>query len=334
MSTPLGVNQHRNDLGGHEAPPAGMAWIPAGTFLMGSDAGYPDEGPTHFVTVDGFWIDRYTVTNADFSTFISATKYITLAERPLDPALYPGALPELLKPGSAVFRMPPCPVRPLNLRDWWEYVPGADWRHPEGPGSTIIGRETDPVVHVAFEDAAAYAAWAGKDLPTEAEWEFAARGGLEGATYCWGNNFNPDGSWMANTWQGEFPWQNFQQDGFISRAPVGSFPPNGYGLFDMAGNVWQWTQDWYAAKHAYDPSKPCCVPRNPRGVSDEALSYDPTQPGPPIARKVLKGGSYLCAPNYCRRYRPAARYPQAIDTTTSHIGFRCVLRAERETKNG
>ncbi len=333
MSTQLGVNQHRDDLAGHELPPAGMARIPGGTFRMGSDVDYPEEGPAHRVTVDAFWIDRYAVTNADFSTFVSATKYITVAERPLDPALYPGALPELLKPGSAVFRMPPRPVRPRDLRDWWEYVPGADWRHPEGPESTIIGREAEPVVHVAYEDAAAYAAWVGKDLPTEAEWEFAARGGLEGATYCWGDEFNPEGRWMANTWQGEFPWQNLEADGYVSRAPVGSYPPNGYGLFDMAGNVWQWTQDWYAAKHIYDPSKPCCAPRNPRGVS-EALSYDPTQPGPPVARKVIKGGSYLCAPNYCRRYRPAARYPQAVDTTTSHIGFRCVLRKELKTRNG
>lgn len=318
---------HREADGGNkdELSRAGMARIPGGTFRMGSDVDYPEEGPAHSVTVDTFWIDRYAVTNADFTAFISATNYATFAERPLDPALYPGALPELLKPGSAVFRMPPRPMRPRDLRDWWEYVPGADWRHPEGPGSTIIGREADPVVHVAFEDAAAYAAWAAKDLPTEAEWEFAARGGLEGAAYCWGDEFNPDGRWMANTWQGEFPWQNLEQDGFVNRAPVGSYPPNGYGLFDMAGNVWQWTQDWYAAGHAYGPSKPCCTPRNPRGVS-VALSYDPTQPGPPVARKVIKGGSYLCAPNYCKRYRPAARYPQAIDTTTSHIGFRCVLR--------
>ena len=305
--------------------PDDMARIAGGTFRMGSDAHYQEERPAHNVTVDGFWIDRYTVTNADFATFVASTSYVTFAERPLGPALYPGARPELLVPGSAVFRMPKRPVRPRDLRDWWEYVPKADWRHPEGQGSTIAGRECEPVVHVAFEDAAAYAAWAGKDLPTEAEWEFAARGGLDGAAYCWGDEFTPNGRWMANTWQGAFPWQNRASDGFPERAPVGSFPANGYGLFDMAGNVWQWTKDWFAAGHPHDPGKPCCAPRNPRGVA-EAQSYDPNQPGPRIPRKVIKGGSYLCAPNYCQRYRPAARYPQAIDTTTSHIGFRCVLR--------
>jgi len=304
----------------------GMAQIAGGTFRMGSDVAYPEERPAHSVTVDGFWIDRHAVTNTDFAAFIAATAYVTCAERPLDPALYPGARPELLKPGSAVFTMPNRPVRPRDLRDWWTYLPGADWRHPEGPDSTIKGLEREPVIHVAFEDAAAYAAWAGKDLPTEAEWEFAARGGLDAAAYCWGDEFTPAGRWMANTWQGEFPWQNQGLDGFPGRAPVGSFPANGYGLFDMAGNVWQWTKDWYASGHLHDLKQPCCTPRNPRGVA-EALSYDPAAPGPRIARKVIKGGSYLCAPNYCQRYRPAARYPQAIDTTTSHIGFRCVLRS-------
>ena len=272
----------------------GMARIAGGAFRMGSDAAYPEERPAHTVVVDDFWIDRYAVTKADFAAFISDTGYVTLAERPLDPALYPGAKPELLVPGSAVFRMPARPVRPRDLRDWWEYVPGADWRHPDGPESSIEDREREPVVHVAFEDAAAYAAWAGKDLPTEAEWEFAARGGLEGAAYCWGDEFTPGGRWMANTWQGEFPWQNHVLDGFPGRAPVGSFPANGHGLFDMAGNVWQWTMDWYAAGHAHDPTKPCCVPRNPRGV-DEERSYDAAQAGPRVARKVIKGGSYLAA---------------------------------------
>ena len=303
-----------------------MVKIPGGTFRMGSDAHYPEEKPAHNVTVDDFYIDPHAITNAEFATFIAETGYLTFAERPLDPKLYPGARADMLKPGSAVFRMPTQSMRPRDLRDWWEYVPGANWHHPEGPRSSIKGREAEPVVHVAYEDALAYAAWAGKDLPTEAEWEFAARGGLEGATYCWGDEFTPDRVWMANTWQGEFPSQNLQEDGFAHRAPVGSFPANGYGLFDMAGNVWQWTKDWYAAGHPHDPGKPCCAPRNPRGVS-EALSYDPTQPGLPVARKVIKGGSYLCAPNYCQRYRPAARYPQAIDTTTSHIGFRCIVRA-------
>ena len=302
-----------------------MIQMPGGSFRMGSDDHYPEEQPAHGVTVDGFWIDRYAVTIAEFAAFIAATGYVTFAERPLDPALYPGARPELLKPGSAVFRSPNRPMRPRDLRDWWEYVPGADWQHPEGPASTVTDREREPVVHVAFEDALAYAAWAGKDLPTEAEWEFAARGGLDGAAYCWGDEFSPDGKWMANTWQGEFPWQNESLDGFAARAPVGSFPANGYGLFDMAGNVWEWTKDWYAAGHPHDPKQPCCAPVNPRGVA-EALSYDMTQPGHRVARKVIKGGSFMCAPNYCQRYRPAARYPQALDTTTSHIGFRCVKR--------
>jgi formylglycine-generating enzyme len=303
-----------------------MIHIPGGTFRMGSNDHYPEEQPAHRVTVDGFCIDRYAVTNAVFAEFITATGYVTFAERPLDPALYPGARPELLKPGSAVFRGPNRPMRPRDLRDWWEYVPGANWQHPEGPGSTIAERQDEPVVHIAYEDALACATWAGKDLPTEAEWEFAARGGLDGTAYCWGDEFTPNGRWMANTWQGEFPWQNKALDGFPARAPVGSFPANGYGLFDMAGNVWEWTKDWYAVGHPHDPSRPCCAPVTPRGVA-EASSYDLTQPGPRVPRKVIKGGSYLCAPNYCQRYRPAARYPQAIDTTTSHIGFRCVRRA-------
>jgi formylglycine-generating enzyme len=303
----------------------GMTRIAGGTFRMGSDVAYPEERPAHNVTVDGFWVDTYTVTNADFATFIAATGYVTFAERPLDPALYPGARPELLRPGSAVFRMPRRPVRPRDMLDWWEYVPGADWRHPEGPGSTLEGREREPVVHVAFEDAAAYAAWAGKDLPTEAEWEYASRGGLDGAAFCWGNELKPNGRWMANTWQGEFPWQNQELDGFAGRAPVGMFPANGYGLFDMSGNVWQWTKDWYLPSHWHSSKKLCCAPRNPR-TGPEPSGYDPARTDQPVARKVIKGGSYLCAPNYCQRYRPAARYPQAIDTTTGHIGFRCVLR--------
>jgi sulfatase modifying factor 1 len=249
---------------------------------------------------------------------------VTFAERPLDPALYPGAQPDLLKPGSAVFHMPRRPVQPRDLRDWWSYVPGASWCHPEGPGSTIDSQADEPVVHVAFEDAAAFAAWAGKDRrPKRSGSSLPAAAWME--PYCWGDDFTPAGRWMANTWQGEFPWQNHTQDGFAGRAPVGSFPANGYGLFDMAGNVWQWTKDWYSPRHPHDPARPCCAPRNPRGAS-EAHSYDPAAPGPRVARKVIKGGSYLCAPNYCQRYRPAARYPQATDTTTSHIGFRCVLR--------
>jgi len=226
-----------------------------------------------------------------------------------------------------VFRQP---ARPVGLHDpsqWWAYMPGANWRHPYGPDSSIRARERHPVVHVTYEDAEAYAAWAGMLLPSEAEWEYAARGGIEGSIYSWGDTFMPGGEVMANTWQGEFPWENLCEDGYEWTAPVGSFPANGYGLYDMAGNVWEWTSDWYQPRHAGDPIKTCCAPDNPRGGSLEQ-SYDPTQPDVRIPRKVLKGGSYLCAPNYCLRYRPAARSPEMVDTSTCHIGFRCILRAE------
>jgi formylglycine-generating enzyme required for sulfatase activity len=272
-------------------------------------------------------MDEHTITNTEFTAFVAATGHRTVAERPLNPADYPGTQLELLKPGSSVFFMP---TRRVNLHDIcsrWAYVPGANWCHPEGSASTIEGREYEPVVHVAFEDAAAYAAWAGKELPTEAEWEFAARGGLDGALFCWGNEFNPGGHYMANTWQGQFPFHDLALYGFAGRAPVGSFSPNGFGLYDMVGNVWEWTNDWYSDCHPPEANGPCCVPRDPRGGS-EHRSYDPTQPEIRIPRKVIKGGSYLCAPNYCQRYRPAARYPQMIDTGTCHIGFRCVIRAE------
>ncbi len=304
--------------------PPGMRWIPGGGFRMGADLSYPEEGPAHDAAVGGFWIDEYAVTNAEFAAFVAATGYVTLAERPPDPALYPGAPAELLKPGSTVFFMPSGRVDMRDITSRWTYVPGADWRHPEGPQTTIDKHERDPVVQVAYEDAAAYAAWAGKSLPSEAEWEFAARGGLGEAQFCWGAEFNPGGQWMANTWQGQFPFHNLALDGFAGRAPVGSFPPNGYGLHDMTGNVWEWTIDWYAARHAADPEALCCSALVPRG-SPMAGSHDPALPVR-IARKVIKGGSYLCAPNYCRRYRPAARYPQAIGTGTCHIGFRCVIR--------
>jgi sulfatase modifying factor 1 len=308
-----------------ENAPPGMQYIPGGTFRMGSDSFYPEEKPAHRIGIDGFWIDACAVTNSDFAKFVAVTNYITVAERPIDPVGYPGADPDLLKPGSAVFCPPGGRVDLRKFGNWWAHIPGANWRLPAGPGSGIGGREQDPVVHVAFEDAAAYAAWAGKDLPTEAEWELAARGGLDGASFCWGDEFRPNGRWMANTWQGEFPWQNLELDGFAGRAPVGSFPPNAYGLYDMAGNVWEWTRDWYAERHLADANKACCVPRNPRGVPEDR-SYDSMQIGCCIPRKVIKGGSYLCAPNYCRRYRPAARHPQPIDTPTCHIGFRCVIR--------
>lgn len=304
-----------------------MRWIPGGTFRMGSDRFYPEEAPSHLVTVTSFWMDAHAVTNFQFAAFVAATRYETVAERPLDPTAYPGARPELLKPGAAVFFMPTGRGNTDDLQSRWAYVPGANWRHPEGPESTVEGREHEPVVQVAFEDAAAYAAWSGKDLPTEAEWEFAARGGLDGAPFCWGNEFTPEGRHMANTWQGSFPFQDLGLDGFVGRAPVASFPPNSFGLFDMAGNVWEWTTDWFSGRHPPDAKKPCCVPLNPRGGT-EALSYDPMQTEIRIPRKVIKGGSYLCAPNYCSRYRPAARYPQMIDSATCHIGFRCVLHVD------
>ena len=306
------------------APRDGMVWIPGGTFRMGSDRHYPEEAPAHAVSVGGFWIDTHTATNAEFGRFVDAARHITLAERSPNPADYPGAKPDMLKPASVVFLKPRQKVELGNHYNWWGYVPGADWRHPEGPCSSLDGRGDHPVVHIGYEDAEAYARWAGKELPSEAEWELAARGGLDGAEFVWGDDFAPAGQFMANTWQGEFPWQNLASDGFESVAPVGSFPPNGYGLYDMAGNVWQWTTDWYQEHGQVQRS--CCTPHNPRGGNRDA-SYDPRLPDIRIPRKVTKGGSYLCAPNYCRRYRPAARMAQPIDTAICHLGFRCIVRA-------
>ena len=304
---------------------ASMNFIAGGAFAMGSNDHYPEERPVHRVAVDSFWIDRYPVTNAVFSEFVTATGYVTAAEIAPDAKDYPGARKNLLKPGSLVFARPSNPVDLRDFHNWWKWTLGADWRHPRGPNSTIKGREHHPVVHITHADAEAFAAWAGKALPTEAEWEFAARGGLEAAAYAWGDEMTPDGRHMANTWQGEFPWQNLKHDGFEGTSPVGSFPSNGYGLFDMIGNVWEWTDDWYSPGHVGEILAACCAPRNPRGASQDD-SYDNCQPRVRIPRKVLKGGSHLCAPNYCRRYRPAARYPQPIDTSTGHVGFRCILR--------
>jgi formylglycine-generating enzyme len=302
-----------------------MIRIPGGTFRMGSDRHYREEAPVRHVRVDAFRMDSHTVTNAEFAAFVTATGYVTIAERPLKAEDYPGAKPELLVPGALVFHMTEGPVDTSVVSNWWSYVPGACWRQPEGPGSDLAGRGDHPVVQVAFEDASAFAAWAGKELPTEAEWEFAARGGLDGAEFVWGDELVPGGIHMANTWQGPFPWRNFAADGFERTAPVGSYPPNGYGLYDMAGNVWQWTTDWFSAVNPPDAAKPCCVPENPRGGAIED-SYDKLSPQFRIPRKVVKGGSFLCAPSYCRRYRPAARHPQMVDTGMSHIGFRCVSR--------
>jgi formylglycine-generating enzyme required for sulfatase activity len=302
-----------------------MLWIPGGTFRMGSEDWYPEERPVHTVTVDGFWVDEHQVTVAEFRRFVKATGYVTLAERPLDPAHYPDADPELLVPGALVFQKARGPLALDDYRNWWAYVPGARWNEPEGPGSTIVGRDRHPVTQVAYEDAEAYASWAGKELPTEAEWEYAARGGLDGATYTWGEEFAPKGRMMANTWQGEFPWQNLLLDRFEGTAPVRSFPPNGYGLYDMAGNVWEWTADFFTSHHPEDVGHACCAPRNPRVTSADA-SLDGGRPGATIPRRVMKGGSHLCAPNYCHRYRPAARQAEHVDTSTGHIGFRCVVR--------
>ena len=308
-----------------QPPCADMVWIPARTFRMGSDRHYPEERPAHLVSVDGFWIDRYPVTNARFARFVEATGHVTFAEKAPDPAQYPGALPEMLYAGSLVFAQPAGPVDLRNMKNWWTFLRAADWRHPLGPASTLDGLEQHPVVHVTFGDAETFAAWEGKSLPTEAEWELAARGGLEGADYAWGDSFLPGDRHMANTWQGQFPWQNLATDGYEGTSAVGAFPANGYGLHDMIGNVWEWTTDWYVAKHPNEVVKACCTPHNPRGPQ-EGDSYDPRQPEIQIPRKVIKGGSHLCAPNYCRRYRPAARFPEPIDTSTCHLGFRCVVR--------
>jgi len=291
---------------------AGMVRIPGGHFAMGSNDHYAEESLTHEVKLDGFWIDRHDVTNAQFARFVAATGYVTLAERAPDLVRHPDLLERMRVPGSVVFVMPEG-----GHAGRWRYVAGADWRHPQGPGSGIEGRENHPVVQVAYEDALAYAHWLDRELPTEAQWEYAARGGLAKQIYVWGNDFAPRGKPMANTWQGPFPLANTGDDGFLGTSPVGCFAANGFGLYDMAGNVWQWTSSWYRPGHEgraeVDPAGP-----------DEAQSYDPRQPGVPA--KVIKGGSYLCAPNYCMRYRPAARQAREIDSGTSHIGFRTVTR--------
>jgi formylglycine-generating enzyme len=309
-----------------------MAHVPAGTFSMGADRFYPEERPVHRVQVDAFWIDRAPVTVAQFRRFVKATGYRTVAERPLERSDYPEADPALLVPGSLVFRPTRGPVDLRDVSNWWHYVPGARWDRPEGPASDTYTRARHPVVHVAFEDAEAYAAWAGKALPTEAEWEFAARGGLEGATYAWGEEFAPRGQMMANTWQGDFPVHNDLLDGYERTSPVGRFSSNGYGLVDITGNVWEWTSEDYTSSHATAAATAAPEPEatrvatccGPQGRSPVALA-SPRQVHQ-SATKVIKGGSHLCAPNYCLRYRPAARQSQTIDTSTSHLGFRCITR--------
>jgi sulfatase modifying factor 1 len=300
-----------------------MTWIPGGAFWMGSNEHYLDEAPAHRVTVDGFWIDMFEVTNSQFARFSDETGYVTVAEQPLDQADFPGAPTENVVPGALVFTRASGPVDLRHLSQWWTWTPGASWRSPEGSGSSIADREDHPVVQVAYEDAQAYADWAGRALPTEAEWELAARGGLDGAAYVWGENPEEPGEGLANYWHGEFPWR--PAHGYGATVAVGSYPANGYGLHDMAGNVWEWTRDWYSASHPEDLDKRCCVPVNPRDGSEEN-SVDAHQPQFGIPRKVIKGGSFLCADSYCMRYRPAARRPQMVDTGMSHIGFRCILR--------
>jgi sulfatase modifying factor 1 len=290
-----------------------MVELLGGTFLMGSEDFYPEERPVREVSVEGFWIDRHPVTVAEFRRFVKDTGHMTWAEQPPDPADYPDADPDLLVPGSLVFDKSSGPVDLSDYRNWWSWMPGADWRHPEGPGTNVGGRERHPVTHVAYADAVAYSEWAGKSLPTETEWEYAARGGLEAAVFTWGDEFSPKGRMMANTWQGEFPWQNLLLDRYEGTSPVGTYPSNGHGLFDMAGNVWEWTTDFFKVPVAPENAG-CCSPQGPR------------EPREQFPRRVIKGGSHLCAPNYCLRYRPAARQGEAVDTSTSHIGFRCVVR--------
>jgi formylglycine-generating enzyme len=300
--------------------PEGMVWVPGGTFWMGCEGcGMPDALPVHLVSVDGFWMDRSPVTNAEFQQFVAATTYVTVAERPLDPRKFPGVPKDMLVPGSAVFRQTTQPVRLDNPLQWWRYTPGASWRHPEGPGSSLRGRENHPVVHVAFEDVSAYATWAGKRLPTEAEFEFAARGGLDRHLYPWGNSLMPGDKPAANIWQGHFPARDLGEDGYAGTSPVTAFAPNAFGLFDMGGNVWQWCADWYRPDYYAALAASGAVAQNPQGPGD---SVDPQEPG--AAKRVLKGGSYLCTDQYCARYLVGSRGKSEVTSGASNLGFRLV----------
>jgi len=304
-----------------------MNHIPGGTFAMGSEKFYPEEAPVRMVSVDPFWIDETPVTNAQFAAFVEATGHVTFAEIAPDPKDYPGMPPEMAQAGSLVFEKTAGPIDLTSDQvPWWHFRFGANWRHPLGPDSSIAGIGDHPVVHVSASDAEAYAKWAGKALPTEAEHEFAARGGLEGCEYAWGDELAPGGAMLANYWQGRFPYANTEEDGWLRTSPVRSYPANGYGLYDMVGNVWEWTSDWFAQPKIERKSRgSCCIPANPRGGTrgGSIVRGDPAR----MPRRVLKGGSHLCADDYCKRYRPAARYPQPVDTTTCHVGFRCVVRA-------
>jgi formylglycine-generating enzyme required for sulfatase activity len=329
MGTAFETEVDRRSLGTPDRPDhtdtGDQIWIAGRTFVMGSDRHYPEEAPAHPVTVDGFWIDATPVTNRQFAAFVKATGHVTLAEETPNAADYPGARPDMLRAGSLVFTPPKEPLNGPDITQWWAFKFGANWRHPYGGRTDIRGKLDHPVVHVAYRDALAYAAWAGKDLPTEAEWELAARGGLDDTEFAWGDELSPDGRLMANTWQGIFPTRNTRPSGADRTSPVGTYPANGYGVYDMIGNVWEWTTDYWSTRHPEPAAKSCCIPKNPRNGDFEA-SLDPQLAQIRIPRRVLKGGSHLCAPNYCRRYRPAARHAEPEDTSTTHVGFRCVRR--------
>lgn len=319
-----GPAAHVNATPAPDPAPAGMVWIPGGTFSMGcEDCGMPDALPVHLVTVDGFWMDRTPVTNAEFERFVQATNYLTVAERPLDPGDFPGVPPDKLVPGSAIFVPTSTPVPLDNPLQWWRYTPGANWKHPAGPRSSLKGRQDHPVVHVAFEDAVAYAKWAGRRLPTEAEFEFAARGGLDRQKYPWGNDMHPGGKAAANTWQGQFPARDMAEDGYLGTSPVTAFAPNGFDLHDMGGNVWQWCADWYRPDaYSARAQAGAAAARNPPGPVD---SFDPQEPG--AAKRVTRGGSYLCTEQYCARYLVGSRGKSEISSGTSNLGFRLVRTA-------
>lgn len=312
-SRAAGVSGHQREhsfLGSDDAP---MVYIKGGTFSMGAED-FADASPIHEVTVDGFWMDEHEVTNAQFARFVAATGYQTVAERPLDPKEFPDVPLDVLQPGSAVFTPPDEQVSLRNYLQWWKYVAGASWRQPEGPGSSISGREDEPVVHIAYEDAAAFAKWAGKRLPTEAEWEYAARGGKYDSKYYWGNELKPGGEWVANVYQGNFPVRDVAEDGFKGVAPVKSFRPNGYGLYDMDGNVWEWCSDYYHPDYyRRSPSN------NPKGPAD---SHDPLEPG--LVKRVQRGGSFLCNEQYCERYIAGSRGKGEVSSGSNNLGFRCV----------
>ena len=301
------------------AAPDGMVWIPGGTFWMGCDeCDMPDTQPVHLVIVDGFWMDRTPVTNAQFAQFVNSTGYVTIAERKPDPKDYPGVDPSKLVAGSAVFNPPAKDVPLDDITQWWVYLPGASWKHPEGPGTTIEGRDEHPAVHIAWDDAAAYAKWKGMRLPTEAEFEFAARGGLDRNPYAWGADLKPGGKWAANIWQGRFPSNNLVEDGYSRTSPVTAFPENGFGLYDVGGNVWQWCADWYRPDY-FATLAASGTAHNPQGPAE---SYDPGEPG--ARKRVQKGGSFLCSDRYCSRYLVGSRGRGAVDSAGSNTGFRCV----------